>query len=135
MFPPFSVSPGAMLLPATTNVLTPGALEAKLSVNTAGKASLKSPIPPRITVLRDPRGDHAKPRRGCQRIELSPCSSWCNPCKTSVLYGVLTLLSANRNGAFSRLKQFVWQTGLDSCSTRRAKVKVRFDFIFQSSSP
>src|SRR5580700_4936824 len=133
MFPPFSVSPGAMLLPKTLNVLTPGALEAKLSVNTAGKASLKSPIPPRTTVLCV--GDHAKPKRGCQRIVLRPCNSWCNPCNTSVLYGVLTLLSAKRNGSFRRLKQLVWQTGLDSCSARSAKVRVRFDLIFQSSSP
>src|ERR1700733_8320813 len=135
MLPPFRVSPGAMLLPCTKNELTPGALEAKLSVNTAGKASLKSPIPPRTTVLCEPNGDHAKPKRGCQRIELRPCSSWCSPCNTSVLYGVFTLLSAIRNGWFRRLKQLVWQTGLDSCSTRRAKVSVRFGFIFQSSSP
>src|SRR5580704_6786420 len=132
MLPPFRVSPGAMLLPCTKNVLTPGAFEAKLSVNTAGKASLNRPIPPRTTVPCQPKGDQAKPKRGCQRIELNPCSSRCNPCNTSVLYGVLTLLSAKRNGSFRRLKQLVWQTGLDSCSARKANVRVRFDFIFQS---
>src|ERR1700740_257331 len=129
MLPPLRVSPGAMLLPCTKNVLTPGALEAKLSVNTAGKASLKSPTPPRTTVPCQPKGDHAKPKRGCQRIVLRPWSSWCNPCNTSVLYGVLTLLSAIRKGSLRRLKQLVWQTGLDSCSIRKAKVSVRLDFI------
>src|SRR3984957_14001601 len=113
----------------------PGAVEAKLAENTAGNASLKTPSPPLTTLGCEPKGDHAKPNRGCHRIALKPCSSWCKPCSTSVLYGVLTLLSANRNGALRRLKQLVWQTGLDSCSTRSAKVRVRFDFIFQSSSP
>src|SRR4030095_8721331 len=63
----FPETPGANGACPTWNGLFNGELFSRLSAIVAGKASVNSPSPPRITVLRaDPNGLQAKPILGCQ---------------------------------------------------------------------
>ena len=72
---------------ATTNDGSLGALSRMESIASEGMASLKIPMPPRITVFFDPRGEYAKPIFGSYTTPVTEGNAVCCPVEIAWLTG------------------------------------------------
>src|SRR5579872_6642097 len=92
-----------------------------------------------MTVRSSPLGDQAKPKRGEMLIASVSRKIWCRPAAMIELYGVSGDNCPNpasvSNGAVSSDAQLFWQTGLELCSARKARVSFRDLLTRHSSCP
>src|ERR1035437_625275 len=100
------------------------------------------PNPPLMTRLLLPRGDQLKPKRGEKFIVSMDGKAWFRLYPMSDVYGTppapagpACTLGSDAQSDLKFSKQLCWQTGLELCSMRIARVKVRLDFTFHVSIP